>query len=262
MQGLLELIDQRGALFDERDFVAAEDAQLGDHRILGGQGAPAMAIESQGVGQRPGVVPVGLVAAGALALTVAFGVFRIDGINGHAAVEELFDGGTEAGFDGYPKVGEGGDFFLPLPPSCQGVLDAELGDDPALGVHDDDVVMVLCPVESGEVGQFVMSCHGLGCFGFPAGTPDPSTGRTDTMSFASLCSIRPWGWTSVRTGFLSQILKGLGVGDRIRAGAFPPPVGNRRGKVINRNLGCPGKVIHNRRRLGGGRKSALPPIDE
>jgi hypothetical protein len=95
-----------------------------------------------------------------------------------------------------------------------------------------------------------MFFHGLGCFGFHAATPDPSTGRTDTMSFASLCSIRPWGWTSVWTGFLFQILKGLGVGDRIRTGAFPPPVGNRRRKVINRNLGCPGKVIHNRRRLG------------
>ena len=152
-----------------------------------------MTIESQGVGLRPGVVPVGLVAAGALALTVAFGAFRVDGINGYTAVEELFDGGTEAGFDGYPKVGKCGDFFLPLPLSCQGVLDAELGDDPSLEVHDDDVVMVLCPVESGVVGQFLMSFHCLGCFGFHAATPDPSTGRTDTMSFVSLCSIRPWG---------------------------------------------------------------------
>jgi len=95
-------------------------------------------------------------------------------------------------------------------PSCQGVLDAELGEDPSLDVHDDDVVMVLCPVESGVVGQFLMCFHGLGCFGFHAATPDPSTGRTDTMSFVSLCSIRPWGWTSVRTGFLFQILWGIG----------------------------------------------------
>jgi hypothetical protein len=117
VQGLLELVDQGSAFFNESDFVAAEDAQLGDHRILCGQGAPAMAIEPQGVGLRPGVVPVGLVAAGALALTVAFGAFRVDGINGYSAVEELFDGGTEAGFDSDPKVGECDDFFLPLPSS-------------------------------------------------------------------------------------------------------------------------------------------------
>lgn len=102
------MIDQRGALLDERDFVAAKDAQLGDDRILCGQGTPAMSIEPQGVGLRLGVVPVGLVAAGLLALTVAFGAFRVDGINGDTAVEELFDGGTEAGFDGDPEVGEGG----------------------------------------------------------------------------------------------------------------------------------------------------------
>lgn len=118
MQDLLELADQSSAFFDERDFVAAKDAQCGDCRVLGGQYSTETVIEPRGVGLRPGVVPVGLLAAGALALTVALGAFRVDGIKRYAAVEELSDGGTGAGFDGDPNLGEVGDFFLLLSPSC------------------------------------------------------------------------------------------------------------------------------------------------
>ena len=74
MQCLVELVDECGAFFDERDFIAAEDAQFGDEGILRPESTPGVAVHAQGIGQRPGIVPVGLVAAGALALAVAFGV--------------------------------------------------------------------------------------------------------------------------------------------------------------------------------------------
>lgn len=141
----------------------------------------------------PGVVAVGLVAAGSLALAVAFGVQWIDGLDCHTAVEELFDGSTGSGFDGHAEAGKSGDRLLPLSPAGESVLDAEFGGDCTLSVHHDDVVMVFGPVETGEVSQFAVGCHGLGWLGFPAEAPRPATGRADTMSFASLCSIRPGG---------------------------------------------------------------------
>jgi hypothetical protein len=54
-------------------------------------------------------------------------------------------------------------------------------------------VMIFGPVESGEVSQSAVSDHdevGVGC---GTGAPGPSSGRTDTVSLAGLCSIRPWG---------------------------------------------------------------------
>jgi len=46
VQGLLELVDQRGAFPDERNLVAAQDAQFGHQRILRGQRPPRVAVDA------------------------------------------------------------------------------------------------------------------------------------------------------------------------------------------------------------------------
>jgi len=65
-QGALELIDERGALLNKGDLVAAEQAQLGHQRIFFGQRFPAMAIDTQGIGKTPSVHMVGFVPLGTL----------------------------------------------------------------------------------------------------------------------------------------------------------------------------------------------------
>ena len=71
VQRALELVDQGGALLNQRDLVAAKQPQLGHERIFVGERSPAVAINAQGVGQTPGVDVVGLVAAGRFAFPVA-----------------------------------------------------------------------------------------------------------------------------------------------------------------------------------------------
>jgi hypothetical protein len=66
VQRLAELVDQSGALRNERDLVAAHQAQLFDQRILRHERSPALPVEAQGVGQTPGVELVVFHAAGAL----------------------------------------------------------------------------------------------------------------------------------------------------------------------------------------------------
>ena len=81
VQGGPELVDQGGALLDQRDLVAAEHAQLGGQRVLGQQRPPAVAVGAQGVGEAPGVQRVVLGAGGRLAVAVplgGLGVHRVD----------------------------------------------------------------------------------------------------------------------------------------------------------------------------------------
>jgi hypothetical protein len=61
-----ELVDQRGALGDQLELVAAEQAQLGRQRVLREQRPPAVAVGAQGVGEAPGVQRVVLGAGRAL----------------------------------------------------------------------------------------------------------------------------------------------------------------------------------------------------
>ena len=66
LQSTLELIDQGSAFLDQGHVVAAKQPQLGDQRVLFGECFPALPIDAQGIGQTPGVEPVGLAPLGAL----------------------------------------------------------------------------------------------------------------------------------------------------------------------------------------------------
>jgi hypothetical protein len=70
-QGGLELVDQRGALFDERDLIAAQQPQLLEQRILRSQWFLAVSIHPQRVGQAPGIELIIFDAAGRFALARA-----------------------------------------------------------------------------------------------------------------------------------------------------------------------------------------------
>jgi hypothetical protein len=97
LQSALELIDQGGAFFDQGHLVAAKQPQLGNERILFGQGFPIVAIEAQGIGQTPGIEPIGLGPTGRFALPIRFAAHRGNRIEAHSAFQQLFDNHALAG---------------------------------------------------------------------------------------------------------------------------------------------------------------------
>ena len=75
----------------------------------------------------------------------------------------------------------------------------EIGYKGAGSIDNDNVVMVAGPVESGEVGEFCMWCHGFRLARFGGLRLAATTGSCCYGSFVSLRSIRPWGG-GLRTG--------------------------------------------------------------
>ena len=106
VQGGLELVDQGRALRDERDFIAAEQAQLVGERILRAQRTPAVPVGAQGVGEAEGVEAIGLAAGGSLAVAEAFGGLGIEREDGKSRLQQSFDSGPAVGLDS--KADDGG----------------------------------------------------------------------------------------------------------------------------------------------------------
>ena len=141
-QGLLELVDQGRALLNEADFVTAQQLQLLGQRIQWLKAFPVLAIHPQSLGQRPRIQTVGLVSAGDLPLPITLGAVRIDRIDRAIHLQELINGRSLAGFNGH---GHRRILLKPLAklfPTLQGVLDAKLGDDLALAIHQHHIVAV------------------------------------------------------------------------------------------------------------------------
>ena len=188
-QGLLELVDQGGRLLDQADLVAAQEAQLLGQRVQGLERFPLAAVQTQGIGHGPGVEAIDFVAAGGFAFAIALGGHGVDGIDGQVDLQELIDGRALVGFDDNAQGGIGGDFLTEVLPAGQGVRDAELGDDLALGIDDDEVMVIAGPVEAGVVGELMPGIHvfSLGCMHRGA-----VVCRSDTRSLAGYCSLRHW----------------------------------------------------------------------
>ena len=186
-QGLLELVDQGGALFDQPDFVAAEQLDLLSQGVQRLQGFPVLAIQAQGLRQRPGIQAIGFVAAGSFALTIAFGAERIDRINAAVLLQELIHGRSLAGFEGDSHSGIGLNLTLKLLPALQGVFEAKVGHDLTLAIDDDHIVMIARPVEAGVMSDFGPRFHVLafGCAHRGAVGSHPDTG-----SLGGYCSLR------------------------------------------------------------------------
>jgi hypothetical protein len=115
--------------------------------------------------------------------------------------DELLDDGTEARLDGDTEMRPCGDFFAPVLPAGGVVLEAEVRDELAASVQDDDIVVVAGPVKAGEVGELSV-CHGCCGWCLPGGCRGPRQGSCCYRSFMSWSSIRPWTGTCARTGVL------------------------------------------------------------
>lgn len=206
-EGGAQLVDQGGAPADQGDLVAGEQAQLGNQGIVGHEGAPAVAVHAEGVGQAPGVALVVFGSGGGLALTVAHGALGVDRINRVTGVEQLFDGQTLVSLDGDGQRGaERGEGFAQVLPAFGRVLEAQLQDERAFDVDHGDVVVVARPVERTEVfallpGRGGRSGRGdVRCFGVHGGFGvRPATGgpRADTTTLVGYGSLR--GWAGRRT---------------------------------------------------------------
>jgi hypothetical protein len=118
LQSTLELIDQGSAFLDQGHFVAAKQPQLGDQRVLFGECFPALPIDAQGIGQTPGVEPVGLAPTGGFARAVSLTAHRRNRIEAHATFQQLLDNHALAGLhtDRYSRA-QRGDLLAPALPA-------------------------------------------------------------------------------------------------------------------------------------------------
>ena len=149
LERTLELVDQSGAFLDQGHLVAAQQPQLGNERVFLGQSSPAVAIDAQGIGQTPGIQMVALAATGHFALAVSLTTYRRNRVEAHSTFEQLFDDDALAGFhaDGHGAP-QGDDLFAPTLPACGTMFDGKIGHDLAQPINDDDIVMIVSPVEA------------------------------------------------------------------------------------------------------------------
>jgi len=81
--------------------------------------------------------------------------------------QQTFNGRAMFGFDGNRHVGKIRDFFAELLPAAGSVLESKVGGDFAAGIEDDDIVMVLGPIEARIMFDLIPVLHGCCvCFCF------------------------------------------------------------------------------------------------
>src|SRR5438552_14764698 len=107
-----------------------------------------MAIDSQGIGQTPGVQEIGLGSTGGFSIPIALRTFGVNRVKGYSSLQKLFDGRTLAGLNGYGQVRILLDELFPLEPAFGSVLEGQFINNLALLVNDHHVVMILSPVKA------------------------------------------------------------------------------------------------------------------
>jgi hypothetical protein len=114
-------------------------------------------------------------------------------------------------------------------------------------------MMIAGPVESGEMGEFCMRCHGLGWFEVGGLRLTATTGSCCYGSFVSLRSIRPRGG-GLRTGRCPTLnLREMSETRPCRVRGAAAIGLRRRGTVVHVAAERRRNVIHNRRRCGAWR---------
>lgn len=141
-----ELVAGSHAGFDQ--ILAGSNVRPQRHRRrgVGLQAPPAVAVGTRAVGQDVGVGAVRLVARGPIALAEGFDRPARHDYELEAGVHESIDNGAVGAFDG--DAGDSAESPAQLAQAVGGVLDDELGDHAAVGVHDVDGVGVGSPVHS------------------------------------------------------------------------------------------------------------------
>jgi hypothetical protein len=137
--------------------------------------------------------------------------------------------------------------FAPLRPALGVVREGEGQDGVSAAVEDDRVVMILRPVEAGEVGELCERMHGLG---FPFLHRWLAGRLADITTLRGWSSLRRWG-RSHRAGRCSE----LNLREVSDSGPSPARGDATGGRLIPRRKVCRGQVIHRRRR---GRAGASP----
>ena len=239
LEGRFELIDQRGALFNEMDFIATPEPQLFGERVVRRDDFPVLTLGAQGGRQRPRVQLVIFDAAGGFAFAVARRADGVDGINGATADDELVHNQSVLRFDGEGQRGKRFYLFAKLLPARRGMGEAEVGDDVPFAIEDDDVVMIVGPVQAAEVSHGrVLFIHGLILSLAHRG---PVTSQADTRSLTGYCSLRLLDRRRRRTGKLPGVFARRARGDREPPGRcgqtdYTEPQFFWRGTVIHRWL--------------------------
>lgn len=153
LEGSLELVDQRGALFNEMDFVATQQPQFFGERIVGRDDFPVVTLGAQGGSQRPSIELIIFDAAGGFAFAVTRRADGIDGINGATADDELVNDQSALRLNGEGQCGKQFDAFAKLFPTRRGMGEAEVGNNLAVAIKDDYIMVVVGPIEAAEVSS-------------------------------------------------------------------------------------------------------------
>ena len=190
---LLKLIDKCRALFNQRHFIPAQQPQPLHQRFWCGQHAPAFSFQTQRIGQCPAIPAVSLRAAGQLARAIRFGTARMHRINAIAQHHQSFNDGAMPGFDRDGQFWKLFQLFLAELPTNRGVVKPKLAGDFSRAIQDQHIVMILRPIESGEVRDFLPCFHffrflSFGCGG--TGRSDPVHSRPNTAALAGQSSLR------------------------------------------------------------------------
>src|SRR5208337_52397 len=107
----------------------AEQAQGSGRLVLGTQRPPSLTVGAQGIGQAPGIVAIGLAAAGSFAPTILFGGQWINRIERVVALQQLIHSHADASFDGDWAFTERLHVAVELLPARGGVSELKVGDD-------------------------------------------------------------------------------------------------------------------------------------
>ena len=166
VQRLAQLADKGGAIANQPDLVAAQQPQFFDPRILRRELLPLGAVETKGVGQAPSVHTVGLVPAGHFALSVGYGALRMHGEDAALQLHQFFNRRAALGFHRECQVWKRGDLLEKVRPALSRMLESEVGHRFARRINDDDVVMIVSPIEAREMSELIPFFHRLLWFGF------------------------------------------------------------------------------------------------
>lgn len=156
---LLELVHQRRALFDEQHFIAAQQPQLLDARVGHGHGFPVLSFHAQGGGQGQTVNIIGFVSGGLTPLAIRFGTARVNVENQTARGQELFDSHRVSAFDRDGDFGKRRQLFPTTLPAIGGVVKAQACDHFGVAIQNQQVVMILRPIKTGEVCDLLPCVH-------------------------------------------------------------------------------------------------------
>jgi hypothetical protein len=146
------------------DLVAAEQAQFLGKGIVWGEGAPSVAVRTQGVGKAQGIEAVVLAAGVALALAVTLGSLWLQRLEHAAHGRQSLNGRAVIGLDGHGqtarvKAQAPTQALAQVPPALSLIGKGKLQEKLARPVEHDEVVMIAGPVKTGKSEESFLEWH-------------------------------------------------------------------------------------------------------